>query len=285
MDTAKPPCQYGDKCYRKNSAHLAEFSHPPRSASTESLRSRSPIDCPPPPPPKNKTKLKIKLKSPGTLGEKHSKTGHASSPSSSSSTVKKGAKGEKVASVDPKSPASGRGASSSASTASLSSASSPQHPQKCFDSNTDAAMLEEYQTLLADHAEFIRQKFMVNMPDDFYKFYDFCATQNGLEPYEALQNFGLLLTGPYDVLAGKFDKLPPMEPAKYLRHRRFFYDPPEFQTVLVSQPDAKRRGLHFGYWRDDPSLPAENNCMVASNDEDVGCHVTIVADNIFVAVL
>ena len=24
----KPPCQYGSKCYRTNSEHLKEFSHP-----------------------------------------------------------------------------------------------------------------------------------------------------------------------------------------------------------------------------------------------------------------
>lgn len=27
-DSALPPCKYGDKCYRKNLMHFAEYSHP-----------------------------------------------------------------------------------------------------------------------------------------------------------------------------------------------------------------------------------------------------------------
>ena len=26
----KPPCEYGSDCYRKNPAHLSEYSHPPK---------------------------------------------------------------------------------------------------------------------------------------------------------------------------------------------------------------------------------------------------------------
>lgn len=247
---AKPACKYGDKCYRKNPDHLAEFSHP-KKTNADSRRSRSPIDSAP------------KTESTTNMMAETRKSAPAEEVSGENDPM---VTDEKVDDNDSKNKSSG-------------------HQQKCFDSNTDASMLEEYKTLLNDHPEFIRQKFMVNMPDDFYRFFEFCETQNSLEPIQALQNFGLLLSGPYDVLAGKFDDLSPMEPSKYLRHCRFFYDPPEFQTVLVSQPDAKRRGVHFGYWRDDPSLPAAGNCLFAKNDEDVGCEVTIVADNIFVAVM
>lgn len=259
---AKPLCRYGDKCYRKNPDHLAEFAHPNKS-DHDSRRSRSPIDSAP------------KL-----------------DPTTASSTA------DSVVVAEPErrqtdSPAKSfvQPDSSGVVDENMDSESDPKdkalsgQQQKCFDSNTEASMLEEYRALLNDHPEFIRQKFMVNMPDDFYRFFEFCETQNSLEPVQALQNFGLLLSGPYDVLSGRFDDVPPMEPSMYLRHCRFFYDPPEFQTVLVSQPDAKRRGVHFGYWRDDPSLPAAGNCLFAMNDEDAGCEVTLVADNIFVAVM
>lgn len=247
----KPHCKYGDKCYRKNPDHLADYYHPHKS-DNDSRRSRSPIDSAP-----------------------------KSEPPPSSTTVASTVAGEKDAPKQVDSSCTDEPMSGDP----ISKTSSGQQPQKCFDSNTDASMLEEYKALLNDHSEFIRQKFMVNMPDDFFKFFEFCETQNSLEPVQALQNFGLLLAGPYDVLSGKFDDLPPMEPSKYLRHCRFFYDPPEFQTVIVSQPDSKRLGLHFGYWRDDPSLPAAGNCLFAKSDEEAGCEVTIVADNIFVAVM
>ena len=33
--TAKPPCKYGSKCYRRNPYHLAEFSHPGKHSQTK----------------------------------------------------------------------------------------------------------------------------------------------------------------------------------------------------------------------------------------------------------
>lgn len=258
---AKPLCKYGEKCYRKNADHLADFHHPHKNSgdSDNSRRSRSPIDSAP------KSESTTLASDVNVVAEsqeigKHEKDSLASTVVKTASSVLEDLEDGYLQ-------------------------NKTTQQQKCFDSNTDASMLQEYKLLLSDRPEFIRQKFMVNMPDDFYKFFDFCETQNSLEPIQALQNFGLLLSGPYDVLSGKFDDLPPMEPSKYLRHCRFFYDPPEFQTVLISQPDAKRRGVHFGYWRDDPSLPAAGNCLFAKNDEDAGCEVTIVADNIFVAVM
>ena len=56
---------------------------------------------------------------------------------------------------------------------------------------------------------------------------------------------GLVLTGPYDVLAGR---LKGMTWEKCVLHRRHFYDPPEMVTVLeASGHDTE--GFHVGYFR------------------------------------
>ena len=54
---------------------------------------------------------------------------------------------------------------------------------------------------------------------------------------------GLELTGPYDVIAGRLRGIPT---EKCLLHSRYFYDPPEFLTVLKGEAE---KGFHIGYFR------------------------------------
>ena len=62
----------------------------------------------------------------------------------------------------------------------------------------------------------------------------------------ALQpSLGLVLTGPYDVLAGRLKGVPW---EKCVLHRRHFYDPPEMVTVLEASGDDTD-GFHIGYFR------------------------------------
>jgi len=59
----------------------------------------------------------------------------------------------------------------------------------------------------------------------------------------------LQLVGPYDVLAGKTKKHTARtgsESPNYLRHWRYYYDPPEFLTVV--RGDDKKQ-FHIGYYR------------------------------------
>lgn len=159
--------------------------------------------------------------------------------------------------------------------------------QQCFDSDTDAAQLAEYGRLLLDRPAFILDKFLVRMPATFYQFWQFCTGVQPADPAAALQPLGLRLVGPFDVLAGSFDGLAPREPAAYLRHCRYFYDPPEFQTVLASV-GGKRDGLHYGYWRDDPQVADADEpgaVLVAQTDADRGCAVRLIGTNLFAAVL
>ena len=58
---------------------------------------------------------------------------------------------------------------------------------------------------------------------------------------------GLQLVGPYDVLAGKcLKKNKSGEKPNYLRHWRYYFDPPEFLTVIRGD-DASQ--FHMGYFR------------------------------------
>lgn len=62
----------------------------------------------------------------------------------------------------------------------------------------------------------------------------------------ALQpSLGLQLAGPYDILAGKHKSAKNSNP-NYFLHWRHFYDPPEFQTILVGNAETQ---YHMGYYR------------------------------------
>lgn len=128
-----------------------------------------------------------------------------------------------------------------------------------------------------DIRENIRTKFLMQMPDDFYNFWEFAKTINKKSPSDAFKSsLGLTLVGPYDVLAGKHKKA--KDPC-YLRHWRYYYDPPEFMTV-ISGDDKKQ--FHFGYYRDDPR---EMPVFVASNIAKENCMISPRGENIFAAVL
>ncbi|XP_047470604.1 histone PARylation factor 1-like isoform X2 [Penaeus chinensis] len=95
--------------------------------------------------------------------------------------------------------------------------------------------------------ESIEQKFLLDMPDDFFDFWNLCSELNQEKTEEAFADVGLMLVGPYDVLSGKLDKLKHRQLSNYLCHWRYYFDPPEFMTVLASRENE----YHIGYYRDD----------------------------------
>lgn len=125
----------------------------------------------------------------------------------------------------------------------------------------------------------IKQKFLVEMPQDFYDFWAFCESLNKHNPEDALQNLlGLHLVGPFDVVAGKLRNGSVKNKDEFLRHWRYFYDPPEMLTVIRGNDQTM---YHLGYFRDDPN---EMPVFVASNTVTDGCKITKVAGNLFAAV-
>lgn len=122
----------------------------------------------------------------------------------------------------------------------------------------------------------IKQKFLVEMPEDFYDFWDFCSSLNKKSPSDALYDLlGLKLVGPFDVLAGKLTNKSVKTSDDFLCHWRYYYDPPEMQTVLSDDDETM---YHIGYFRDDPK---EMPVFLASNVASKGCKITKVAGNLF----
>ncbi|XP_037568467.1 histone PARylation factor 1 [Dermacentor silvarum] len=127
-----------------------------------------------------------------------------------------------------------------------------------------------------DVRESIKQKFLVEMPEDFYDFWEFCTSLKKECPSDALHDLlGLKLVGPFDVLAGKLTNKSVRTSDDFLCHWRYFYDPPEMQTVLSRDDETM---YHIGYFRDDPEeMPA----FLASNVASEDCRLLKVAGNLF----
>ncbi|GAB6020273.1 hypothetical protein CHUAL_002991 [Chamberlinius hualienensis] len=127
-------------------------------------------------------------------------------------------------------------------------------------------------------ADNILQKFLVEMPPDFYSFWEFCKTLDSNQPECAiLKSLGLRLVGPYDILSRNI-KVKSRLPSEYLTLYRYYYDPPEFQTVLQGNEETQH---HIGYFRDDPS---EMPVFMAVNEAKKNGQITPIGDNIFAAV-
>lgn len=93
----------------------------------------------------------------------------------------------------------------------------------------------------------------------------------------ALKSINLYLVGPFDIISNKLKSYKNNDKEKYLRHWRYYYDPPEFQTIIRGNKD----GLHLGYWRDECN---EKPIYVAKNKADIDCIIQPVAENIFGAI-
>jgi len=128
--------------------------------------------------------------------------------------------------------------------------------------------------------ESIKQKFLVDMPEDFYQLYKLCSTLDQSSPCLALGAAHLQLVGPYDVLAGNIPSDKIRSEKLFLRHWRFYYDTPEFQTILTKTGDNPSQ-FHIGYFRDSPSDPP---VFVGSNSAAEGPKVIQLGDNVFAAI-
>lgn len=123
-----------------------------------------------------------------------------------------------------------------------------------------------------EHEE--EEHFLTEMPEDFYSFWKFCCTVNEKTPCSALKELlGLELVGPFKQLDESDCAV--SKKMNYLNDWRFYYDPPEFQSVLVGDSTS---GYHIGYFRDNP---LETPVFVGSNTESEGCTINQLGDNLF----
>lgn len=247
----KQDCKYWDKCYQKNEVHLEKYNHPERAASPKPDKSPKKDAAVSAPAPKRRSSEMDKPKGPEQNDTKQS----PDKPKYDTDELKKEA---------------------------LSNISGKDY-MALLQKRIKFSEQQEYDNLVKSH-EFIRHKFLVEMPPDFYVFWKFLEELKpnikGEQILEHLEKqFQLVAVGPFEYLAGKFDKAKLHEPGDYLRHWRFYYDPPEFQTVFV----RKGTGIHYGYWRDDPH--DKDNLLIARNDSTKGYEFEFVAGNIFDAFL
>ncbi|XP_068177226.1 histone PARylation factor 1 isoform X2 [Antennarius striatus] len=131
----------------------------------------------------------------------------------------------------------------------------------------------------SEKREEVVQLYKLQMPEDLYHFWDFCKELSPDSPCGALKDtLGLQLVGPFEILAGAHKTSKNLQPNFHL-HWRYFYDPPEFQTILLGSADSQH---HIGYYRDTPdSLPS----FVGENEAKKGYNITQTGDNVFAAVL
>ncbi|XP_053687925.1 histone PARylation factor 1-like [Sabethes cyaneus] len=271
----KPACKYGASCYQKNPAHKEKYSHPTEptdDASTkadESLEHESPQKA---------------AETPASSSSKRQ------SEDQSSATGAEDLLNEIKKCKRPPTPEKDHNNKEETDQSheyygmTRQRYTLPEVPMDVglmsdiYDPQIEFSKKAEYKELCSDPKQFIKHKFLVDMPACFDSLWKFCESKNSDKPVEVFDKLGLRLVGPFDVLAKKFIDAKMHEPGDYLRHWRFYYDPPEFQTILVK----KGTGLHYGYWRDSPS---ETTGLVAVNDVNKGCEIKLIGENSFDAVI
>ncbi|KAL0272790.1 UNVERIFIED_CONTAM: hypothetical protein PYX00_005632 [Menopon gallinae] len=261
MANKKPICKYGNKCYRKNQKHLQAYEHPSEnSVCTEKDGKKE----------KNTKDQKAPERQDLTRGKKESSNGNKrkNGHHAEKETVEvKKAKTSEELDADTNEGSKDESSSDDSDSCDEKSQSwtyikTPAEPEKLSDEDTLKG---------ASKQEIIKYYYLVDMPDDFYSFFNFCESTNKDEPLSVMKEFGLHLVGPFDILAGKDVKVSNKE--LMLCHWRHFYDPPEFQTVLNS--DSR---FHIGYWRD---VPKEVPDFVASNNPSQDCLFKVEGENLF----
>ncbi|KAK3913439.1 Histone PARylation factor 1 [Frankliniella fusca] len=244
-------CKYGHKCYQTNPVHLSKYKHPPKIKASS-----------------RKGAKRFKKAGPTPKAPSCSDEERISDDSSGSSSPKR-----KALSAKPPCTDGDGGNAKPSSSHNLGSTPSSEHSTDLFE--TEPIMPPSPTDIKLN----IKQKFLFEMPEDFYSFWDFCQSLNGLNPALAFKDVGLELVGPYDLLSSHF-KLDSKKKKQsfFLLHWRYYYDPPGFQTVLKG--DDKKQ-YHIGYYRDEPkSMPA----FLASNCAAKDGVFTPVGENIFGAV-
>jgi len=260
-DDPRVPCQYGVKCYQKNPQHHSKYKHPPKRETVEEKtekiitgeKRKNPF----------KDNKKARSESPQRKLQKTHESSernlHSLSPSPKRADVIRDNSKDDEEIFNEKAEASNEKIS-------LNKHISTEH---------NAAE----NILTSDIKRIIMDLFLVEMPEDFFQFYEFCKSISKDNPLSACKSVRLKLVGPYDVLDGKIKmSLSENDKEAYLTHWRYYYDLPEFQTIVKCD---NKEGLHFGYWRDDAT---EKPVFVATNRANVNGIFEPVAENIFGAI-
>ncbi|XP_033631431.1 histone PARylation factor 1-like [Asterias rubens] len=238
-NSGKPPCKYGAECYRENVQHQANFWHPKKGKRKSDIQDEDDAS--------SVKKRKIDAASDLTEKVSEEEAGNVSPENGSEDEV------DEIQEKD------------------------DAEESDDSDESEDIALPATPTNLNA--REEIEWKFKMKMPEDFYDLWKFCKSLDKKNPKDALkETLGLQLVGPYDVLAGELKRTSESKRASYCLHWRYYYDPPEFQTVVRGDDDTQH---HLGYYRDEPSkLPS----FVGANSAKKNCIISPQGENIFAAI-
>jgi len=256
----KQDCKYGSKCYRKNKQHLKDFSHPGEDDDDKSDESPDKLNEKPA---VRKRQNTCNKKGQQTISKYFAGSDHNSSNSDEDikeePEAKKLKEDSKPTDDDP------------ASTDEIEKEEETEESTNAPDSPLDVK-------------ENIKAKYLVEMPEDFYHFWEFCKSLNPTKPQDALlSSLNLRLVGPFDILSGRHKRVVRNKRGRrpnFLLHFRFYFDPPEFQTVVVAGDKSQ---FHMGYFRDDPSEPPVFVCSNCPSEANSG-KISACGDNLFAAV-
>jgi|LakMenEpi03Aug12_release.lakeMendotaPanAssembly.Ray.scaffolds.fasta_scaffold529709_1 hypothetical protein len=143
----------------------------------------------------------------------------------------------------------------------------PEESASNLDTRSDEVKLTNDQNV----KNLVMEQNKMEMPDDFYDFLEFCKFLKKSDPKNALASCDLELVGVYDLILSDIK-------TDYKTYYRYFYDVPEFQTVLKGNDETL---LHFGYFRDDPNKLPD---FVAINETKIDCKIISKGENLFSAV-
>jgi len=259
-------CKYGAKCYQKNPEHKSKFKHSAREQEEKENR-------------ENQTDMVDKGVLSQTVNNENNKRQY-----SDSDDIGEAKKAKNLHSND----ADGKVDDKEAKHHDLSDSEegdASQEEEECKVLKKDEEEEKKTYTDLvplkegAKIEEEVDALLGLEMPSDFYSFWDFACTVNKENPLLCLSSVGLKLCGAFEILAGTVPSSAPRSRSLYLTHHRFHYDTPELQTIICETSYAK--GVHLGYFRD---IPNQTPSLVMVGVESQGAKLTALGDNLFAGV-
>lgn len=265
-------CKYGVNCYQKNPMHHQKFKHPSKEAEkpeTEEVEQEAKDE----PKPEDLKEEEPKTEEEDAEADSKEEPKVEEVPKEKEDEDEKGEEGDAEA-VEPPPAKRAR--------------TEPEEPR------TDGKSLSVAELAGLSAKDRIRLAYGgMEMPPDFFEFWKFAVNVNRANPLEAfVPTLGLRLVGPFELMADDswILKKETVLQNDLMCHHRYFYDPPEVQTVVVStDPDST---FHLGYFRDCPKeLPAFISASGGTTKEEKvtdgfsnRARIQMVGDNLFGAV-
>ncbi|RUS74230.1 hypothetical protein EGW08_017998 [Elysia chlorotica] len=270
---SRPACKYGKTCYRQNPQHQRDYSHPDEDKNDDEpeLNEGGSDDV---------AKQKKQRKTiQDFFNPSHNDRTKANKCDPEQSPPSKKMKTDSLDDTA-QNEAEVEDESAKPSPVQQDNDDAPLSENGANDVSTEAPVYPD------DVRECIKETFLLEMPEDFYQFWDFCKQCNKLDPRSALKkSLNLCLSGPFDILSGRHKLVTKNKRGKrpnFLLHQRFYYDPPEFQTVLTSNRDDK---FHIGYFDDPKEMPVFMASSTPGSTSSPKEKLVQCGDNIFAAAL